>query len=104
MEAEISPACKRVYTKNARILPPGAEMACGREHIEVFWQQAASSMGAKSVKLHTIDFELKGDAIFEIGQAEIVTAGGSSQARYVVIWKQENGFWKWHVDIWNSAS
>jgi hypothetical protein len=24
--------------------------------------------------------------------------------QYVVIWKQEDGRWKWHRDIWNSLT
>jgi hypothetical protein len=23
--------------------------------------------------------------------------------KYIVIWKRENGAWKWHRDIWNSS-
>jgi ketosteroid isomerase-like protein len=26
------------------------------------------------------------------------------EAKYVVCWKQEDGRWKWHVDIWNQNS
>jgi hypothetical protein len=22
-------------------------------------------------------------------------------AKYVVYWRQEDGHWKWHIDIWN---
>jgi len=24
------------------------------------------------------------------------------EAKYVVYWRQEDGRWKWHVDIWNA--
>ena len=36
-------ALERVFTKQARILPPGAEMIAGRDEIQAFRQQAAAS-------------------------------------------------------------
>ena len=30
------------------------------------------------------------------------TAPAQMDAKYVVYWRQEDGRWKWHVDIWNS--
>jgi len=26
------------------------------------------------------------------------------EVKYVVYWRQEDGRWKWHVDIWNPNS
>src|ERR1700757_1174805 len=66
-----------VYTQNARILPPGAEMISGRENIKNFWQSAMDSMGVKAVKLQTIDFEPLGDTGFEIGRATLEFAYGT---------------------------
>jgi ketosteroid isomerase-like protein len=99
-------ALKNVYTKDARILPPGAEMVTGREQIQAFWQQAAAAMGVESVKLQTVDAEILGDTAIEIGRAELGTTHQSNPAvvKYVVIWKREDNAWKWHVDIWNAIS
>jgi ketosteroid isomerase-like protein len=99
-------ALKNVYTKDARILPPGAEMISGREQIQTFWQQAAAAMGVTSVKLRTVDAEILGDTAIEIGRAELGTTHPTSPTvvKYVVIWKREDGAWKWHVDIWNAIS
>jgi ketosteroid isomerase-like protein len=56
----------------------------------------------KSAKLTTVDAEALGDRIFEIGWAELTTNDGQNvTVKYVVQWKQEDGNWKWHVDIWN---
>jgi len=98
-------ALHQVYTSNARILPPGAAMISGRENIQAFWQSAVDSMNVASVNLQTLDFELTGDTGYEIGQATLHFASGapSAHAKYVVIWKREDGSWKWHVDIWNPA-
>jgi ketosteroid isomerase-like protein len=99
-------ALNRVYTQSARILPPGAEMITGLEHIQAFWQQAISTMGVQSIKLSTVDLDIVGDTAVEIGRAELGTAHPASPTvvKYVVIWKQEEGGWKWHIDIWNAAS
>lgn len=92
----------RVYTSNARILPPGAEMIEGREQIKSFWQQAVASLGVKSAALTTVDAESGGDYLFEIGRADLTLRGGQpATVKYVVLWRQEGGTWKWHVDIWN---
>ena len=92
----------RVYTDNARILPPGAEMITGRGQIKAFWQQAIASLGLKSVKLATVDAESLGDSVVEIGRADLGLSGGQTlTVKYAVLWKQEAGQWKWHVDIWN---
>ena len=100
-------ALDRVYTANARILPPGGEMVTGRENIKNFWRTAIETMGVKAVKLQTVDFEPLGDAGFEIGRARLeFTASGAPpvDVKYVVLWKRENGEWKWHVDMWSPVS
>lgn len=61
----------RVYTADARILPPGADMIQGRDAIKQFWQQAIQSLKVKSAKLTTIDAEMLGDGVFEIGRADL---------------------------------
>ena len=95
-------ALDRIYTADARILPPGAPMTEGRAQIKEFWKSAIASLGATSAKLATVRAEQAGDTIVEIGSADLTVAGGQSVAvKYVVQWKQEDGAWKWHVDIWN---
>jgi|SRR5579863_2315414 len=92
----------RVYTRNARVLPPGAEMVEGRQQIKAFWRGAIVGLGLKSVKLTIVDAEAVGDRVFEIGRAELLVGSGDTvTVKYVVQWKQEDGHWKWHVDIWN---
>ena len=97
-------ALARVYTKNAIILPPGAEMITGLAPIQEFWKQAAVALGVKSLRLHSVSVDVLGDTAYEIGRAEITTGAGAVSVKYVVVWKQEDGSWKWHVDIWNAVS
>ena len=95
-------ALDAVYTSQARILPPGAPMVEGREPIKTFWSQAIPALGVTAVKLTTVHAELAGDGVLEIGRADLTLSDGQvATAKYVVYWKQEDGAWKWNVDIWN---
>ena len=95
-------ALDRVYTVHARVLPPGAPMIEGREAIKGFWKQAIVGLGLKSVKLATVEAEMAGDSVVEIGSADLTVGDGSIvTVKHVVHWKQEDGAWKWNVDIWN---
>jgi ketosteroid isomerase-like protein len=97
-------ALDQVYTTDARILPPGGEMVTGREAIKQFWSQFLQSAQAKSISLATVSAEPAGDKVVEIGRAEIVLGDGqTARVNYVVVWRQEDGRWKWHIDIWNPA-
>lgn len=93
----------RVYTAGARLLPPGGAMITGREGIRTFWQQAIAGMALHSAHLTTVEAQAVGDGVFEIGRAELTLGEGQSATlKYIVLWKQEDGDWKWDVDIWNA--
>jgi len=95
-------ALDKVYTSDARILPPGAPSIQGRAQNKDFWQQAISGMGIVDAELKTVNAEAVGNDVIEIGQATLTIEGGQMVAgKYVVHWKQEDGIWKWHTDIWN---
>jgi ketosteroid isomerase-like protein len=98
-----------IYTRGARILPPGAPMISGREAIKKFWTDLVQSANAKSATLSSVDVMQAGDGVVEIGKATLtVEPSGQSatqmEVKYVVYWQQEDGRWKWHVDIWNPNS
>jgi len=97
-------ALDRVYTSSARILPPGAAMISGREPIRTFWKEAAAALQVKALRLVTLEAQREGDVIVEIGRAEVDTAAGPNalDLKYVVVWRQEDGAWRWHIDIWNA--
>lgn len=99
-------ALEHVYTRDARALPPGAETVCGRENIQAFWKKAVEGMGITSAKLSTTDLQVFGDTLIEEGRAALAVAGAEAKVtvKYIVVWKQEDGAWKWHVDIWNAIS
>lgn len=102
-------ALDNIYTADARILPPGAPMISGREAIKGFWSNLIQSVNAKSAVLASVDVVSAVDGALEIGLATLsVEPQGQATAeiavKYVVFWQQENGRWKWHIDIWNQDS
>ena len=96
-------ALERVYTADARILPPGAPMIAGRDSIIEFWRQAVAQLGVTDCALKTVEMDLRDGLIAEIGAGTLTLAGSPEPAvaKYVVVWQQEDGVWKWHIDIWN---
>ncbi len=93
------------YTKDATLLPPDNPMLKGTEAIRAFWQGAMDT-GIKEARLETLEVEERGDLAYEVGRFELTAQpqGGDStkmKGKYVVIWKQEGGGWKMHVDIWD---
>jgi uncharacterized protein (TIGR02246 family) len=97
-------AVAAMYTEDAYVLPPGAEMVKGRAGIEAFWRQAAQQMG--DAKLTTLDvLPLGAEAAREIGTVMLKTKSQPSQeitGKYVVVWRKVGPDWKLASDIWNS--
>lgn len=97
-------AARGVYTAGARILPPDMPAVTGREAIAEFWTAAATQMGVTHVQLATLHLEVHADHAYEIGTATLTLGQGQqAAAKFVVIWKQEAGEWRWDVDIWNNG-
>jgi len=95
-----------VYTEDARILPPGADMITGKPAIAEFWAGAAEAFGIKSITLETVVVEQQGaDSACEIGRFSLSGEEGMlDQGKYVVVWKRDaDGEWRWDWDIWNSS-
>ena len=99
-------AVANMYTMDARVLPPYAEMVEGRGNIQKFWQGAMTA-GVKMVSLETVHVETQGNVAVEVGRYTTTTpgAGGTTttdKGKYVVMWKREGGSWKLAVDIFNT--
>ncbi len=97
-------ALDRIYTRDARILPPGGEMVEGIENIRAFWRQAAKDLGVTSVRLDPFEVEAAGDFAFEVARGEVGTTKGAMPIKYIVVWKRQDGNWRWHRDIWNGSA
>src|SRR5215831_10145805 len=97
-------AVAALYTENAYVLPPGAEIVKGRPAIETFWRQAAQQMG--DAKLTTLEVQPLGPrAAQEIGIVTLKTKSQPPQqipGKYAVLWRKVGGKWKLATDIWNT--
>lgn len=92
------------YTSDAKIYPPGSDVISGNTTIGTFWKNVYTS-GVIRAKLDTVEAEQTGDQIVETGN---YTLYGDNDAqldtgKYIVVWKQEDGDWKLHRDIWNTS-
>src|SRR5688500_1989237 len=64
-------ALEQIYTKEARILPPGAQMISGIQAITKFWSDLIQSANATAADLTSVDVIPAGDGLVEIGRATI---------------------------------
>jgi len=93
-----------LYTRDAMLMPPGAEVQQGAEAIGGFWQMAMD-MGIKTARLTTLEITEAGENAIEVGEYEL---GGAEdlvldRGKYLVIWKKEKGNWRLAKDIWNTS-
>ncbi len=97
-------AIASLYTPNGVLLPTGMEAIQGTAGIQAFWE-GAMAMGIKQVQLHTQEVEEMADTAIELGHYTLLgpAAQTMDQGKYLVVWKQQQGQWKLHQDIWNSS-
>ena len=93
-----------LYTDDARLLPPHADMIVGKQGIKAFWAMVID-MGIDSVTLETEMLEEFGDTAIEGGRFRLFSADGETldHGKFMVIWKEESGICKLYQDIWNSS-
>lgn len=96
-------AVSNLYTKNGEFLAPNAKPFKGKEQIKSF-MQATMDAGVKELKLETRELEQHGETAIEIGNAKLYGENGQllDDAKFIVIWKKEDGEWKLHRDMFNS--
>ena len=93
-------------------LPPGQHDAgpagcrrCGiKGAIRAFWQ-SAFDMGIRTAERITIEVEGYDDFAFEVWSYVLrgVDGGILDRGKYLVVWKQDDGEWKYHRDIWKGC-
>ena len=102
-------AASRVYTDNATLLPPSAELIEGRAAIEAFWK-AGLEAGITEVELEALELERQDGVAYEIGRYELrlAPAEGSTvvdRGKYVLVHeRQTDGSWRWAVEMFNPDS
>ena len=92
-----------LYTEDGQLLPPSSPIVTGKQAIAAYWD-GAMKMGVARVELNTLELDRQGATAIEVGRARLFREDGDvlTTAKYVVVWKQQDGNWKLHRDIWNS--
>ena len=93
-----------LYTSEAQLLPANSDFVRGTAAIRTFWQNVLD-MGLKGASLETMEVEGHGDTAIEVGRYRLLAGGDAvaDQGKYVVVWKNDNGTWKLHRDIWTTS-
>ncbi|HET9263878.1 MAG TPA: SgcJ/EcaC family oxidoreductase [Vicinamibacterales bacterium] len=96
-------AVAALYTDGGQLLPPNSEVVRGHEAIREFWQ-GAMTRGLTGATLETVDVDASGETAVEVGRYRL-TAGDAEadHGKYIVVWKNVDGRWKLHRDIWNTS-
>ena len=92
-----------VYTERAEIEPPNEPTQEGKPAIQAYWKHLMDC-GVKHAHMKTVELEPHGNTAYEVGEYQFESENGQifDEGKYVIIWKREQGDWKWHRDIWNS--
>ncbi len=98
-----STAFANCYTSDACLNVTNMPRFCGTQAITGFFN-GGRKMGLTNVALTTEEVMGGKDAVVEVGKYEMFVGNNVSaeKGKYIVIWKEENGKWKMHRDIWNS--
>ncbi len=92
-----------IYAEDGALLPPNSEMTSGRAAIEAYWAEfQASGIG---VEITDTEVYAHSDLGYTVGTLIATDAGGATidEGKYVVIWRNVDGKWQIHRDIWNSS-
>jgi uncharacterized protein (TIGR02246 family) len=97
-------AISALYTADGAVLPPGSAKVSGRAAVAEFWASAPSAGIASAVLTTEEVVYAQGDTATEIGSAVTSAKDGSviDEGKYIVLWKRDEGAWRFHRDIWNS--
>ena len=94
-----------LYTEDGQLMPPNAGTMTGREAVQGFWQ-AVMDMGVKKAAIITGEVEGHGDTAVEVYRFQLFGEGEQEldQGKFIVIWKQVDGQWRLHRDVFNSSN
>jgi uncharacterized protein (TIGR02246 family) len=98
-----APALTALYTKDAKVMSPGAEAASGTKAIQALFE-ADLAQGAKNT-LTMEDVVGFGDYALETGKYVATSADGKhlDHGSFMTLLKKVDGGWKIHRDTWNSS-
>ena len=92
-----------LYTADAILLPPGAPAVTGAEARTVFWGE---TMASGLAGLDLIDDEVFGMGDLAVNNGHWIGFDNEGNqigtGKYMLLWKNDGGFWKIHRNMWNN--
>jgi ketosteroid isomerase-like protein len=103
LDAKDPGAMTAIYAEDGVLLPPNSEAISGRAAIQAFWAEALVS-GINGVAKDTEVYAHR-DLGYTVGTYTATGASGATidEGKYLIIWRNVDGEWKIHRDIWNSS-
>jgi uncharacterized protein (TIGR02246 family) len=96
-------ALTALYTKDAKVMPPGAEAASGTKAIQALFEaDVAQKVKNTLTQEDVVGF---GDYALETGKYVATSADGKhlDHGSFMTLLKKVDGGWKIHRDTWNSS-
>ncbi|HEY6572263.1 MAG TPA: DUF4440 domain-containing protein [Candidatus Eisenbacteria bacterium] len=92
-----------LYTEDAKLMPPNAEPALGREAIVKAWE-SFFELPIPILRLEADEIHGAGDVVTSEGRYALVGTGGETveAGKYLVVWKRTEAGWRVHRDMWSS--
>lgn len=92
------------YTEDALFFVPTAPPIRGHRQIQAFFQDTFKK-GVRSAEFETLDLEGNDQERIENGRYTLRAENGTvlDMGKYLVVWKQADGRWRAHRDIFNTS-
>ncbi len=92
-----------LYTEDAQLLPPDAEIVNGRAAIQEFFARTNPPGGAQ-IEIATVETQVFGDHAYRQGSFTLKGPGNGDAAagKFIELWKKVDGKWLIHRDIWSA--
>lgn len=94
------------YTQDCWIMLPNTSILCGPEAIADYTNYLKNHAKLKSERIISIDvFDSGKDTLTEVGFYHWLDAKGNAfdDGKYIIVWKNEEGIWKRHREIFSSS-
>ena len=93
-----------LYSEDAQLLPPDAEIVTGRAAIQEFHARTNPPGGAP-LEIATVETLMFGDHAWRQGSYRLGGEDGGSPpatGKFIELWKKVDGRWQLHREIWNA--
>jgi uncharacterized protein (TIGR02246 family) len=89
------------YAEDAIVMPPDQPMIRGRSEIEAYYTRGFRSE-ISGFHLAPLESAVIGGRAYEVGTSTLTEQRGTSDGKYVVIYRRVRGEWKIAYDIFNN--